>query len=123
MKTISTAILVVFVVLRSCLSFTLSSIPRLPSRTHFFESVANFEQEAPLKDQVLQLLSTTPTNAPTSMLLTYKILDKISELEKMCPTRDEDVLASLAGSWELVWTAQVGVRRHDRLLIRASASC
>ena len=77
----------------------------LCSALHFQSEVGG---EASLKDEVLALLSSTPNNAPTSRELTNAILNKIDQLEESCPTKEEDVLDSLSGNWELMWTAQVG---------------
>jgi hypothetical protein len=59
------------------------------------------------RDELLQLISDTPRNAPTSKATTAEILSLVKELESMCPTADENVLQSLSGGWELLWTAQV----------------
>lgn len=59
-----------------------------------------------LKNDLLDLLKETPSNAPTSKKLTNDILEKIDDLEKNCPTPDELVLPNLSGNWELLWTAQ-----------------
>lgn len=59
-----------------------------------------------LKTELLDSLKETPSNAPTSRKVTNFILEKIDDLEKNCPTSDEDVLKSLAGNWELLWTTQ-----------------
>lgn len=59
-----------------------------------------------MKEELLDSLKETPSNAPTSRKLTTHILGQIDELEKNCPTPDDDVLESLAGNWELLWTAQ-----------------
>lgn len=59
-----------------------------------------------MKAELLDSLKETPSNAPTSRKLTSHILGQIDELEKNCPTPDDDVLESLAGNWELLWTAQ-----------------
>jgi len=58
------------------------------------------------KTELLDLLKETPSNAPTSRKMTSEILEKIDDLEKCCPTPDEQVLESLAGNWELLWTTQ-----------------
>ena len=58
------------------------------------------------KENLLNLLKSTPSNIATSTKLTDDILSKTKELEKTCPTLDENVLSKLAGSWELLWTTQ-----------------
>ena len=58
------------------------------------------------KIELLDLLKETPSNAPTSRTMTREILEKIDDLEKCCPTPDEQVLESLSGNWELLWTTQ-----------------
>ena len=58
------------------------------------------------KENLLDLLQSTPTNAATSTQLTNDILSKTKELETMCPTPEENVLQKIVGNWELVWTAQ-----------------
>ncbi len=58
------------------------------------------------KNQLLELVCSTPSNAPTSKETTDEILSVIRALEAICPTPDSDVVASLAGNWELLWTAQ-----------------
>ncbi len=58
------------------------------------------------KDTLLQLIQSTPQNAPTSIERTEEILNLVSELEKYCPTPNENVFAQLGGNWELLWTAQ-----------------
>ena len=64
-----------------------------------------------IKQELLGSLSKTPTNAATSRELTDTILDQIPQLEATCPTREEDVLNELSGTWELLWTAQVRDKR------------
>lgn len=59
------------------------------------------------RGELLQLISGTPRNAPTSKATTAEILSLVKELESMCPTAEDDVLQSLSGAWELLWTAQV----------------
>jgi hypothetical protein len=59
-----------------------------------------------IKSELMDSLKETPSNAPTSRKLTSYILGKIDELEKNCPTPDDDVLENLAGNWELLWTTQ-----------------
>jgi hypothetical protein len=64
------------------------------------------------KLELLDLLKETPSNAPTSRKMTREILEIIDDLEKCCPTPDEQVLESLAGNWELLWTTQ-DKRSHE----------
>lgn len=59
-----------------------------------------------LKQELLDLLASTPTNAPTSRDVTQSILSKIQQLEQYCPTPPEEVVSKLAGNWELLWTTQ-----------------
>jgi hypothetical protein len=67
-----------------------------------------FEDETreAVKDQLLQLISTTPSNAPTSKQTTKGILVVVRKLEARCPTPDGEVVPKLGGNWELLWTAQ-----------------
>ena len=59
---------------------------------------------------LLELIGDTPRNAPTPKSTTNEILAKVKRLEDSCPTaEDDDVLKSLGGAWELLWTAQVGL--------------
>ena len=58
------------------------------------------------KERLLSLISSTPSNAPTSKDLTREILATVRELEAECPTPDSEVVPELAGNWELLWTAQ-----------------
>lgn len=58
------------------------------------------------KDELLNLLSCVPSNVSTPQKITSEILQAVRELEEYCPTSDEDVLVSLGGNWELIWTAQ-----------------
>lgn len=58
------------------------------------------------KDELLNMLSATPSGLPTPRGMTMSILQLIEQLEIRCPTPDDRVLASLQGSWELLWTAQ-----------------
>jgi hypothetical protein len=82
-----------------------SSLFSLPVRK---ASTTTFEDETRLavKDQLLQLISTTPSNAPTSKQTTKDILAVVRELEALCPTPDGEVVQKLGGNWELLWTAQ-----------------
>lgn len=66
-----------------------------------------FEQRSQLKADLFTLIEEAPNNEASSRELTRMILTKIEELVgASCPTPDEEVLESLAGNWELVWTAQ-----------------
>lgn len=67
---------------------------------------ATSRPSTPIKNDLLDLLFSVPSNAPTSPSLTSKILSAVRQLENECPTPNEDVLAELAGNWELMWTAQ-----------------
>lgn len=58
------------------------------------------------KDELLSLVQNVPSGRPTSRRMTQQILDIVQALEYKCPTADDDILARLAGSWELLWTAQ-----------------
>jgi hypothetical protein len=58
------------------------------------------------KRRLLELISETPSNMPTSKRLTNEILDAVRQLEETCPTSDDKVVEQLAGNWELLWTAQ-----------------
>lgn len=59
------------------------------------------------RDELLELISGTQRNSPTPKSTTAEILSLVKKLESTCPTEDTDVLESLAGGWELLWTAQV----------------
>lgn len=65
------------------------------------------ETRVALKDEVLQLVAAVPKNKQTPRRLTRRILSKVEELERTCPTPDDEVLENLGGHWELLWTAQV----------------
>jgi len=58
------------------------------------------------KDELLNLLSSVPSNISTPKKLTSDILSAVRDLEDFCPTNDAEVLTSLGGNWELIWTAQ-----------------
>jgi hypothetical protein len=58
------------------------------------------------KDELLAQIVAAPTGGPTPVKQTQEILRLCRALEKQCPTSDENVLPSLAGAWELLWTAQ-----------------
>ena len=59
------------------------------------------------RDELLELISGTPRNAPTPTTTTAEILRLVKQLEPLCPTEEDEVLNSLGGAWELLWTAQV----------------
>ena len=59
-----------------------------------------------VKDQLLSLVSSTPSNAATSFRTTQDILQVVRELEQLCPTPEPDVVPKLGGNWELLWTTQ-----------------
>lgn len=59
------------------------------------------------KEELLEVIASTPRNAPTSKTTTEEILSLVKKLEETCPTSEDDVLESLSGGWELLWTAQV----------------
>ena len=66
-------------------------------------------EEAPstnCKSELLNLLSQVPPNEATPKELTASILQAVKKLEDNFPTPKEDVLESVAGNWELLWTAQ-----------------
>lgn len=69
-------------------------------------SLKAIEAVSVCKDQLLNLLSSTPAGLPTPKGMTMSILELVQQLEIKCPTPDERVLSSLQGSWELLWTAQ-----------------
>lgn len=58
------------------------------------------------KEQLLDLLAAVPRNKATSRRQTQDILHQVRQLEPSCPTNPADVLPQLAGTWELLWTAQ-----------------
>jgi hypothetical protein len=59
-----------------------------------------------VKERLFTLISSTPSNAPTSKQTTEQILSTARELEALCPTPSNEVIPKLAGNWELLWTAQ-----------------
>ena len=59
-----------------------------------------------VKDELLNLIQSTPSNKPTSAAFTKQILSVVRDLEDRCPTDPGDVLGTLGGNWELLWTAQ-----------------
>ncbi|CAJ1966695.1 unnamed protein product [Cylindrotheca closterium] len=64
------------------------------------------DQRLAAKDALLSAISSTPSNAPTSRAKTDAIMQLARDLESQCPTPEEQVLDTLQGSWELLWTAQ-----------------
>ena len=70
------------------------------------DGAASRPSEDGRRDALLALLDSVPSNAPTPNSLTESILASVRELEGSCPTEEGDVLAELAGNWELLWTAQ-----------------
>lgn len=58
------------------------------------------------KGELLSLVQNAPSGRATPRRLTQKILDIVRQLERKCPTPDDQILPSLTGSWELLWTAQ-----------------
>jgi len=92
-------------------SFTQNVTPRGKSVRSTFQSSSieggvEASQREGIKERLLQLISETPSNMPTSPSLTNEILDVVRQLESTCPTPDEEVLSKLGGTWELLWTAQ-----------------
>jgi hypothetical protein len=60
-----------------------------------------------LRDELLVLVRDAPTGRATPPPLTARILDRVRMLERgYCPTDDASVPSALAGTWELLWTAQ-----------------
>ena len=58
------------------------------------------------KDELLSLVQGAPSGRATPKRMTTQILDIVRQLERKCPTPNDQVLSALAGSWELLWTAQ-----------------
>ena len=58
------------------------------------------------KKDLLELVQAIPSGRATSQRLTAQILEKVRQLERICPTPEDQLLSKLAGSWELLWTAQ-----------------
>lgn len=58
------------------------------------------------KDALLSAIASSPSNAPTSRDNTNTIMQLARDLESQCPTPEDQVLDTLQGSWELLWTAQ-----------------
>eukprot|EP00584_Thalassiosira_punctigera_P015702 CAMPEP_0172554368 /NCGR_PEP_ID=MMETSP1067-20121228/54224_1 /TAXON_ID=265564 ORGANISM="Thalassiosira punctigera, Strain Tpunct2005C2" /NCGR_SAMPLE_ID=MMETSP1067 /ASSEMBLY_ACC=CAM_ASM_000444 /LENGTH=313 /DNA_ID=CAMNT_0013342721 /DNA_START=169 /DNA_END=1111 /DNA_ORIENTATION=+ len=73
--------------------------------SHKAVAVDDVENESS-KTSLLNLLSKVPPNESTPRELTRDILRAVRVLEEDCPTPEEDVLPSLVGNWELLWTAQ-----------------
>lgn len=65
-------------------------------------------EEIKIKGELLNLISSTPSNAPTPKSITNEILRLVKELEdvQLDGGDDSNVLQQLGGSWELQWTAQ-----------------
>lgn len=114
-------------VLESTVGFTVSSfnslsiLPFFQTRNHQYSATslyyrddkqgkagaeAESQASCACKEQLLKLLIQVPSNAPTPGKLTRDILNKVEELETLCPTPEDEVLGKLAGVWELQWTAQ-----------------
>lgn len=103
-------------------SFLAASFPLMQCREHRITSatrtIASFSflaATAPektttdnAKQQLVDLLALVPRNAVTSRRQTREILDTVRQLEVLCPTRENPtaLLPGLAGTWELLWTAQ-----------------
>jgi hypothetical protein len=81
-----------------------NSFLRLPIRGS--ATVSGDETTESVKDQLLRLISSTPSNAPTSKGVSSEIIAVVRELEAECPTPDAEVVPRLGGNWELLWTAQ-----------------
>ena len=58
------------------------------------------------KEELLSLVQNAPSGRATPKRMTGKILDIVRQLERKCPTPDDEILPRLTGSWELLWTAQ-----------------
>lgn len=63
-------------------------------------------QRSEAKRRLLDLIAGTPSNMPASKSQTDQILGAVRELECVCPTKNGDVVETLGGNWELLWTAQ-----------------
>ena len=83
------------------------------SVTHF--TIQNIDNSASMNKKKIptlslqrlwRLLTETPSHQATPKQLTQEILTQIRTLEKQCPTDSTQVVEKLAGTWELVWTAQ-----------------
>jgi PAP_fibrillin len=78
---------------------------RAASRSGSSSSETNTVED--LRDELLALVRDAPTGRATPPSLTARILDRVRMLEQgNCPTDNASVPSSLAGTWELLWTAQ-----------------
>jgi len=59
-----------------------------------------------IKQELCNLLQSTPGNVPTPTDLTQQILSKVQTLEQVSENSDKDILQELSGNWELLWTTQ-----------------
>jgi len=90
-------------------SSTTSTRHTRQSRALLYSQVSSMRDDAlqsAEKTRLIRMLSSVPSNAPTPRKLTDEILQAVTQLEQQCPTPDDEVLAELAGNWELLWTAQ-----------------
>jgi len=113
------------VALHSCTAFAVfpfnplyTIYPRPQIRHHYLSTTLFYREDderealpdpkgtSPCKQQLLRLLNEVPSSAPTPRRLTIDILNKVEEMESLCPTPDDEVLGQLGGNWELQWTAQ-----------------
>jgi hypothetical protein len=79
---------------------------------------ATKESSSVEKDRVLELLRRIPPNVPTPPDQTIEILRAIRDLEPTCPTPDDLVVSDkLAGTWELLWTAQDSLSNRSEDLL------
>jgi PAP_fibrillin len=69
-------------------------------------SDVTIDERESLLQELIQLLESTPANAPTSREFTNSILEVVRKLESDCPTPENDVVDKLGGTWELLWTTQ-----------------
>ncbi len=93
-------------IVSSANAFT-STIMCLPKSVLF--ATKSTTKEAPSannKAELFNLLSQVPPNEPTPKELTASILQAVKSLEDNFPTPPQEVLPSIAGNWELLWTAQ-----------------
>jgi hypothetical protein len=84
-------------------------LPRTPKKSTLLHQYSTTEQStdrSATKNQLLSLISSTPANAQTPAKQSKDILDKVRRLEQLCPSEDEQVVSTLAGNWELMWTTQ-----------------
>lgn len=58
------------------------------------------------KSELMSLVQNAPSGTSTPQRLTKEILDCVRQLEVKCPTAQNDALAKIQGTWELLWTAQ-----------------